>query len=1055
MRPLLLLATLLATVIGLEVPQNHLSRRAIGADDDGDGIPDALDNDDDNDGVPDHLDNDDDNDGIPDDQEDEDGDGILDIIDNDDDNDGIPDDQEDEDADGDGIIDALDDDVDLCPGYDGSYGPDDQTCPCGQFAASLCKTGLLIPLWMGDDLDDYVRTWAMNYANNPAFNQSSAKNRLTADDCLAKDGDACINMYYVGTEADPTDIPAVMEEIKASGILVADRLSGGDKMARGITYVLILIYFFIGVAIVADKFMASIEVITSQEKTVKVKQPDGTTKEHTVRIWNETVSNLTLMALGSSAPEILLSVVETFGAGFRAGDLGPSTIVGSAAFNLFIIIAICMYVIPDDEVRKIKHLRVFFVTAAWSILAYVWLYVIVVANSRELIEPWEALLTLLFFPILTVWAWIADKRILVYDYVYKKYQQKGGVIKEFEGEELKDGMEDIMNSDMDEKEKLLAILRKIRKEHPDATADELESLANAEMLRKEHKSRAFYRIQATRNMTGGGDIIKNKGDKIAEMKSLAGDVSAVVTQDPDADPSVTRVQFVQKDYRVMEGCGSAVVTVIRTGPDMTRTIFVDYKTIDGSASAGSDFEYQEGTLCFKDGDTTQQVKVPIIDDEVFEEDENFLVTISNLRVLDDSGALQARGGVASKFEIGKNKTACVTILDDDHRGNFGFEETSLTIQESCGHLELNVTRKSGARGSVFVPYRTIEGTATGDDFESNCGELMFEDEETDKTIMINIIDCEEYEKNKNFYVELGEPRVSNRETEYYDIIQNKSGNLTEEQIAVAMQGKPKVDDEKYRIEIEITESPEFKAAVDKMVQKTNLSALVSTGSWAEQFSEALQVSAGDDDDDESDAEPGLSDYVMHYLTLPWKLLFAFVPPTDYCGGWICFVVSIIGVGVLTAFIGDFAAHFGCTVGVTDAITAISFVALGTSVPDTFASKTAAIGDDTADASVGNVTGSNAVNVFLGIGVAWTFAAFYWAGQEDGPGGLEVKEGTLTFSVVVFCVEAMCAIAVLLFRRRYGGELGGPRGLKVASSLFFVFLWVFYLGISTAKAYCVM
>jgi len=171
----------------------------------------------------------------------------------------------------------------LCPGYDGNYGPDDQTCPCGQFAASLCKTGLLIPLWMGDDLDDYVRTWAMNYANNPAFNESSAKRRLTADDCLAKDGDACVDMYYIGTEADPTDIPAVMEEIKASGVLVADRLSGGDRMARGITYVLILIYFFIGVAIVADKFMASIEVITSQEKTVKVKQPDGTTKEHTVR----------------------------------------------------------------------------------------------------------------------------------------------------------------------------------------------------------------------------------------------------------------------------------------------------------------------------------------------------------------------------------------------------------------------------------------------------------------------------------------------------------------------------------------------------------------------------------------------------------------------------------------------------------------------------------------------------------------------------------------------------------------------------------------------------
>ena len=129
-------------------------------------------------------------------------------------------------------------------------------------------------------------------------------------------------------------------------------------------------------------------------------------------------------------------------------------------------------------------MRVFFVTAIWSILAYVWLYFIVVANTKELIEPWEALLTLLFFPILTVWAWVADKRILVYDYVYKKYQKKGNMIKEYEGEELKDGVDDIMDSDLDDREKLLQVLRKIRKEHPDASAEELEQLANAEMLRK-------------------------------------------------------------------------------------------------------------------------------------------------------------------------------------------------------------------------------------------------------------------------------------------------------------------------------------------------------------------------------------------------------------------------------------------------------------------------------------------------------------------------------------------------------------------------------------------
>ena len=50
--------------------------------------------------------------------------------------------------------------------------------------------------------------------------------------------------------------------------------------------------------------------------------------------------------------------------------------------------------------------------------------------------------------------------------------------------------------------------------------------------------------------------------------------------------------------------------------------------------------------------------------------------------------------------------------------------------------------------------------------------------------------------------------------------------------------------------------------------------------------------------------------------------------------------------------------------------------------DTFASKTAAIEDETADNSVGNVTGSNAVNVFLGIGIAWTMAAIYWESQGE-------------------------------------------------------------------------
>ena len=59
--------------------------------------------------------------------------------------------------------------------------------------------------------------------------------------------------------------------------------------------------------------MCAIEVITSKTKIVRIgsaNEEDGKDYEEIeVRFWNDTVANLTLMALGSSAPEILLSII--------------------------------------------------------------------------------------------------------------------------------------------------------------------------------------------------------------------------------------------------------------------------------------------------------------------------------------------------------------------------------------------------------------------------------------------------------------------------------------------------------------------------------------------------------------------------------------------------------------------------------------------------------------------------------------------------------------------------------------------------------------------------
>ena len=53
---------------------------------------------------------------------------------------------------------------------------------------------------------------------------------------------------------------------------------------------------------------------------------------------------------------------------------------------------------------------------------------------------------------------------------------------------------------------------------------------------------------------------------------------------------------------------------------------------------------------------------------------------------------------------------------------------------------------------------------------------------------------------------------------------------------------------------------------------------------------------------------------------------------------------------------------------------MTLIAFGMGLPDTFASRHAAMHEKDADAAIGHLAASTAVNVFLGIGMAWTVAA---------------------------------------------------------------------------------
>merc|ERR1719228_2547581 len=378
-------------------------------------------------------------------------------------------------------------------------------------------------------------------------------------------------------------------------------------------------------------------------------------------------------------------------------------------------------------------------------------------------------------------------------------------------------------------------MKRIRLENPNISLIDLETKAREEVMAKGPKSRAYYRAQATRKMAGKEDAQKAYKKQLAAeagAEKAAEAAAAVEEVEEEKDDGVCRIMFDPPHYTVMESVGTFEVTIIREGGDMNTAVQVDYKTEDGTAASPGDYIEAVGTLTFGPGETQKMVTLEVLDDDVFEEDEHFYIRISNLRrkdgkpfseisVVGEDGSSKMQPSI----QLGTPHMATIMILDDDHGGIFGFEDTEAEIVESVGTFDLEVKRISGARGKVAIPYSTEDGTAKeGAHYDAVEGELIFCNEETSKIITLNITDEESYEKSMIMYVNIGTPRqiAEGKEGEGidYSILDEKSPeDLTEEE-KIALLGRPCLGTN-TRIQIRIRESKEFKSSVDKMMAKAN------------------------------------------------------------------------------------------------------------------------------------------------------------------------------------------------------------------------------------------
>jgi hypothetical protein len=200
---------------------------------------------------------------------------------------------------------------------------------------------------------------------------------------------------------------------------------------------------------------------------------------------------------------------------------------------------------------------------------------------------------------------------------------------------------------------------------------------------------------------------------------------------------------------IAEG-NSGIKTVVFTvllDEAATEMIAVDYATFDGTAVAGSDYNAKTGTVTFQPGETLRSIEVQVRGDTVDEEDETFLVRLSN-----------ASGATIAVDE------ASATILDDDApptisiRGDGGTQTASI-FEGDSGDREIPfVVQLSQASGKeVRVRVASENGTATaGEDYEAFDQEIVFMPGETSREVNVRVFGDTDDEPDENFTVTLSD-----------------------------------------------------------------------------------------------------------------------------------------------------------------------------------------------------------------------------------------------------------------------------------------------------------
>lgn len=211
----------------------------------------------------------------------------------------------------------------------------------------------------------------------------------------------------------------------------------------------------------------------------------------------------------------------------------------------------------------------------------------------------------------------------------------------------------------------------------------------------------------------------------------------------DNDPTAKNVSFLTVDTAVVTepdtGSVNEVFTV-RLQPASTSVVTVNYATSGSSADPGSDFTPTNGTLTIPKNATSATIKVPVLGDDVQENDEQFSLNLSGAvnAAIDDGSAA---GIIANDDTAPLASISDVTVTEGDD-GTTG-----------DAALEISLSAPTAVTSSVVYTTNNNEAVAPSD-FTTVSATAVFQPGETSKIVHVPIIGDNVDENDEQFYVYL-------------------------------------------------------------------------------------------------------------------------------------------------------------------------------------------------------------------------------------------------------------------------------------------------------------